>query len=88
MKWSFAAGTNLLKNLRSDEDSKLTLNHFAAELRSFRVVDISGMFLMSCGLAVIFCRMKVSISHFGHIGVIYWFISFILILISSCVPGF
>uniref|UniRef100_A0A7C9ECD5 Uncharacterized protein n=1 Tax=Opuntia streptacantha TaxID=393608 RepID=A0A7C9ECD5_OPUST len=42
MKWSFAAGTNLLKNPRFDEDSKLTLNHFAAELRSFRVVDMSG----------------------------------------------
>ncbi|KAL2937863.1 Protein NLRC3 [Bienertia sinuspersici] len=44
MKWSFAAGTNLLKNMsqKIERDSKLKLNDFAKELRSFSVVDMAG----------------------------------------------
>ncbi|XP_021747789.1 NLR family CARD domain-containing protein 3-like isoform X2 [Chenopodium quinoa] len=44
MKWSFAAGTNLLKNVsqKIERDSKLKLDDFAKELRSFNVVDMSG----------------------------------------------
>lgn len=44
MKWSFAAGTNLLKNMsqKIERDSKLKLNDFAKELRSFNIVDMSG----------------------------------------------
>lgn len=48
MKWSFAAGSNLLSGLTAkvDRESKQKLNAFAKELRSFRSVDMSGMFLL------------------------------------------
>ena len=46
LKWSFAAGTNLLKNMsqKIERDSKLRLNDFAKELRTFREVDMTGTF--------------------------------------------
>lgn len=49
MKWSFAAGTNLLSNLSAkiERQSKLKINEFAKELRSFSSVDMSGMLLGS-----------------------------------------
>lgn len=45
VKWSFAAGTNLLSDLiaKIDRESKQKLNEFAKELRSFGSVDMSGM---------------------------------------------
>jgi hypothetical protein len=45
MSWSFAVGTNLLPGLKAkiDRESKLKLNEFAKELRTFRSVDMSGM---------------------------------------------
>lgn len=45
MKWSFAAGTNLLPRLgaKVERESKQKLNEFAKELRLFRSVDMSGM---------------------------------------------
>lgn len=44
MKWSFGAGTNLLSGLgaKIERESKLKLNDFAKELRSFSSVDLSG----------------------------------------------
>ncbi|CAO2829198.1 unnamed protein product [Amaranthus hypochondriacus] len=44
LKWSFAAGTNLLKNMsqKIERESKLRLNDFAKELRTFREVDMTG----------------------------------------------
>lgn len=44
MKWSFAAGSNLLTGFgaKIERESKLKLNDFAKELRSFRSVDLSG----------------------------------------------
>lgn len=44
MKWSFAAGTNLLPNFgaKIERESKLKLNDFAKELRAFNIVDMSG----------------------------------------------
>lgn len=44
LKWSFAAGTNLLSGLgaKIDRESKEKLNEFARELRTFSVVDMSG----------------------------------------------
>lgn len=44
VKWSFAAGTNLLSNFgaKIERESKLKLNDFAKELRSFSIVDMSG----------------------------------------------
>ncbi|RXH79658.1 hypothetical protein DVH24_040805 [Malus domestica] len=44
MKWSFAAGTNLLSGLgaKIERESKLKLSDFAKELKSFRSVDLSG----------------------------------------------
>ncbi|CAI9261566.1 unnamed protein product [Lactuca saligna] len=44
VKWSFAAGTNLLPNFgaKIERESKLRLNDFSKELRSFSIVDISG----------------------------------------------
>ncbi|PPS11518.1 hypothetical protein GOBAR_AA09123 [Gossypium barbadense] len=44
VKWSFAAGTNLLSSVTAkiDRQSKLTLNEFAKELRAFSSVDMSG----------------------------------------------
>ncbi|KAL6294596.1 hypothetical protein ACE6H2_002738 [Prunus campanulata] len=44
MKWSFAAGSNLLTGFgaKTERESKLKLNDFAKELRSFRSVDLSG----------------------------------------------
>lgn len=45
MKWSVAAGTNLLSGFTAKlfRESKQTLNEFAKELRSFSIVDMSGM---------------------------------------------
>lgn len=45
VKWSFAAGTNLLSKLgaKIERESKLKLNEFSRELKSFRSVDMSGM---------------------------------------------
>lgn len=44
LKWSFAAGTNLLPNFgaKIERESKLRLNDFAKELRAFNIVDMSG----------------------------------------------
>lgn len=44
VKWSFAAGTNLLPNFgaKIERESKLRLNDFSKELRSFSIVDMSG----------------------------------------------
>lgn len=44
VKWSFAPGTNLLSSFgaKVERESKLRLNDFAKELRSFRSVDMSG----------------------------------------------
>lgn len=55
MKWSFAAGTNLLKNMsqKIERDSKLKLDDFAKELRSFGVVDMSGMLRIDVFLFVL-----------------------------------
>nr|KAJ0214067.1 hypothetical protein LSAT_V11C400190390 [Lactuca sativa] len=43
VKWSFADGTNLLPNFgaKIERESKLRLNDFSKELRSFSVVDMS-----------------------------------------------
>ena len=45
LKWSFAAGTNLLSQLgeKIERQSKQKLNEFARELRSFSSIDMSGM---------------------------------------------
>lgn len=45
LDWSFSAGTNLLSGLgaKIDRESKQKLNEFARELRTFSVVDMSGM---------------------------------------------
>lgn len=45
LKWSFAAGTNLLSQLgaKIERQSKQKLNEFARELRSFPSIDMSGM---------------------------------------------
>lgn len=45
LKWSFAAGTNLLSQLgvKIESQSKQKLNEFARELRSFPSIDMSGM---------------------------------------------
>jgi len=45
LKWSFAAGTNLLSQLgvKIEGQSKQKLNEFARELRSFSYTDMSGM---------------------------------------------
>lgn len=45
IKWLFAPGTNLLPGLgaKIERESKLKLNDFAKELRSFKIVDMSGM---------------------------------------------
>ncbi|KAL8511975.1 hypothetical protein ACS0TY_018437 [Phlomoides rotata] len=44
VKWSFAAGTNLLSSFGAKVERKfrLKLNDFAKELRTFRSVDMSG----------------------------------------------
>lgn len=44
VKWSFAPGTNLLSSFgaKVERESKLRLNDFAKELRSFQSVDMSG----------------------------------------------
>ncbi|KAK4382940.1 hypothetical protein Sango_2725400 [Sesamum angolense] len=44
VKWSFAPGTNLLSSFgaKIERESKLRLNDFAKELRSFQSVDMSG----------------------------------------------
>ena len=44
VKWSFADGTNLLPNFgaKIERESKLRLNDFSKELRSFSIVDMSG----------------------------------------------
>ncbi|KAG8366206.1 hypothetical protein BUALT_Bualt17G0052400 [Buddleja alternifolia] len=44
LKWSFAAGTNLLSpfGAKIEREAKLRLNDFAKELRSFQNVDMSG----------------------------------------------
>ncbi|KAL2253547.1 UNVERIFIED_CONTAM: hypothetical protein Sindi_0149400 [Sesamum indicum] len=44
VKWSFAPGTNLLSSFgaKIERESKLRLNDFAKELRSFQSVDVSG----------------------------------------------
>ncbi|XP_027360416.1 NLR family CARD domain-containing protein 3 isoform X4 [Abrus precatorius] len=44
VKWSFAAGTNLLSQLgaKIERQSKQKLNEFARELRSFPSIDMSG----------------------------------------------
>ncbi|CAN4094782.1 unnamed protein product [Withania somnifera] len=44
LKWSIAAGTNLLPGFgaKIERESKLRLNDFAKELRSFSIVDMSG----------------------------------------------
>ena len=46
VKWSFAAGSNLLPNFgaKIERESKLRLHDFAKELRSFSIVDMSGTF--------------------------------------------
>ena len=45
LKWSFAAGTNLLSQLgeKIERQSRQKLNEFARELRSFPSIDMSGM---------------------------------------------
>jgi len=45
LKWSFAAGTNLLSQLgaKIERQSKQKLNEFARELRAFPSIDMSGM---------------------------------------------
>ena len=45
LKWSFAAGTNLLSQLgvKIDSQSKQKLYECARELRSFSYTDMSGM---------------------------------------------
>lgn len=45
VKWSFAAGTNLLSSFgaKVERESRQKLNDFAKELRSFRSVDMSGI---------------------------------------------
>lgn len=45
MKWSFAAGTNLLSgtSAKVERESREKLNEFAKELRAFRDVDMSGI---------------------------------------------
>lgn len=44
MKWSFAPGANLLPRFSAkvERESKQRLNEFAKELRSYRIVDMSG----------------------------------------------
>ncbi|PNX92054.1 protein NLRC3-like, partial [Trifolium pratense] len=44
LKWSFAAGTNLLSQFgaKVERQSKQKLNEFARELRSFPFIDMSG----------------------------------------------
>lgn len=46
MKWSFASGTNLSSgaSIKIERESRQKLNDFAKELRSFRSVDMSGVF--------------------------------------------
>jgi hypothetical protein len=48
MKWSVAPGTNLWSNFTAKifRESKQTLDEFAKELRSFSIVDMSGMMAM------------------------------------------
>lgn len=51
MKWSISAGSNLLSGFgaKIERESKLKLNDFAKELRSFSSVDLSGRFTsLSC----------------------------------------
>ena len=50
VKWSFAPGTNLFSGVAAkiDRQSKLTLNEFAKELRTFSSVDMSGMLSERC----------------------------------------
>lgn len=45
LKWSFAAGTNLLSQLgvKIEKQSQQKLNEFARELRAFPFIDMSGM---------------------------------------------
>lgn len=45
VKWSFAPGMNLLSSFgaKVERESKLRLNDFAKELRSFSSVDMSGI---------------------------------------------
>jgi hypothetical protein len=45
LKWSFAAGTNLLSQFgaKIERQSKQKLNEFARELRAFPFIDMSGM---------------------------------------------
>lgn len=45
LKWSFAAGTNLLPGLgaKIERESRQKLNEFAKMLRTFGNVDMSGM---------------------------------------------
>lgn len=45
LKWSFAPGTNLLSSFgaKVERESKLRLNDFAKELRSFPSIDMSGI---------------------------------------------
>lgn len=45
MSWSFAPGTNLFPGLTAkiDREAKQKLNDFAKELRSFSIVDMSGV---------------------------------------------
>lgn len=53
LKWSIAAGTNLLPGFgaKIERESKLRLNDFAKELRSFSIVDMSGKIAVSSGSA-------------------------------------
>lgn len=46
IKWSFAPGTNLSSetSIKIERESRQKLNDFAKELRSFRSVDMSGVF--------------------------------------------
>lgn len=50
VKWFIAPGTNLLPGFseKIERESKLRLNEFAKELRSFSIVDMSGKIALSC----------------------------------------
>lgn len=55
LKWSIAAGTNLLPGFgaKIEREAKLRLNDFAKELRSFSIVDMSGKIAVNCWLSCV-----------------------------------
>ncbi|WVY98448.1 hypothetical protein V8G54_030599 [Vigna mungo] len=67
LKWSFAAGTNLLSQLgaKIERQSKQKLNEFARELRSFPSIDMSGRNFGDEGL--FFLAESLAFNQTGHL---------------------